>query len=71
MEEKVIIYGKAGWPYTTKARSAYGESAVYVDVKKDKDKLQEMLKFSNGTRKVPVIVKGENVDIGYGGTWGV
>jgi glutaredoxin len=39
-----------------------------VDVKKDKDKLQEMLKFSNGARKVPVIVKGENVDIGYGGT---
>jgi glutaredoxin len=34
----------------------------------DKDKLQEMLKISKGTRKVPVIVKGEKVEIGYGGT---
>jgi hypothetical protein len=30
-----------------------------------------MLKISKGTRKVPVIVKGEKVEIGYGGTWGV
>jgi glutaredoxin len=39
-----------------------------VDVVKDSDRLEEMLKFSNGARKVPVIVKGANVDIGYGGT---
>jgi len=31
-------------------------------------KLDEMLKFSNGTRQVPVIVEGEKVNIGYGGT---
>jgi hypothetical protein len=30
--------------------------------------LDEMLKFSNGARKVPVIVEGEKVEIGYGGT---
>jgi hypothetical protein len=30
-----------------------------------------MLKYSNGIRKVPVIVEGENVTIGYGGSWGV
>jgi hypothetical protein len=30
-----------------------------------------MLKFSGGVRKVPVIVEGEKVTIGYGGTWGV
>jgi hypothetical protein len=30
-----------------------------------------MLKFSGGERKVPVIVEGEKVTIGYGGTWGV
>jgi len=39
-----------------------------VDVKADRDGLKEMLKFSNGVRKVPVIVEGEKVQIGYGGT---
>lgn len=39
-----------------------------MDVKKDKDKLKEMLSFTNGSRKVPVIVEGDNVTIGYGGT---
>ena len=71
MEEKVIIYGKAGWPYTDEARSAYGDRATYVDVKKDSSKLAEMLKYSGGTRQVPVIVEGDKVKIGYGGTWGV
>jgi glutaredoxin len=31
-------------------------------------KLEEMLKFSCGERKVPVIVEGEKVTRGYGGT---
>jgi glutaredoxin len=39
-----------------------------VDVKKESDKLQEMLTHSGGVRKVPVIVEGEKVTIGYGGT---
>jgi hypothetical protein len=30
-----------------------------------------MLKYSKGVRKVPVIVEGKKVEIGYGGTWGV
>jgi hypothetical protein len=28
-----------------------------------------MLKFSEGVSSVPVIVEGEKVTIGYGGTW--
>ena len=71
MTKKVIIYGKGGWPHTQDARSAYGKDAQYVDVKKESDKLQEMLTHSGGVRKVPVIVEGEKVTIGYGGTWGV
>ena len=39
-----------------------------MDVVKDKNKLKEMLKVSNGTREVPVIVDGEKVKIGYGGS---
>ena len=70
-EKKVIIFGKEGWPYTTEARSAYGDQARYVNVQKDPAGMKEMLKFSKGTREVPVIVEGEKVKIGYGGSWGV
>ena len=71
MADKVIIFGKSSWPYTSQARSAYGEGAAYVDVVREPDKLKEMLKFSKGVRKVPVIVEGKKVEIGYGGSWGV
>jgi glutaredoxin len=30
--------------------------------------LDEMLKVSGGKRQVPVIVDGQNVSVGYGGT---
>jgi len=39
-----------------------------VDVKKEASRLQEMLMLSEGKRQVPVIVEGEKVTIGYGGT---
>ena len=71
MAEKVIIYGKNGWPYTDNARSAYGEHAQYKDIKAERGDLEEMLEYSGGVREVPVIVEGEKVTIGYGGTWGV
>ncbi len=71
MADKVIIYGKSGWPYTDKARSAFGDDAEYHDVTADSAKLQEMLKHSNGVREVPIVVKGGDVTVGHGGTWGV
>jgi len=37
-------------------------------VQSDSHKLEKMLEFSGGKREVPVIVKGENVSIGFGGT---
>jgi glutaredoxin len=36
-------------------------------VKQNSQKLDEMLKASNGTRKVPVIVDGGKVSIGFAG----
>ncbi len=41
---------------------------TYHDVKKDSGKLDEMLRLSNGRRQVPVIVEGEKVTVGYGGS---
>jgi hypothetical protein len=37
-------------------------------VKTDAAKLDEMLKYSQGKRKVPVIVEGDKVTVGYGGS---
>ena len=71
MKEKIIIFGKDAWPFTLKAREAYGNLAEYVNVKTDTAKLDEMLTYSGGVRKVPIIVEGDKVIIGYGGTWGV
>lgn len=51
-----------------KAREAYGAEADYFDVKLDAAKLDEMLKYSKGQRKVPVIVEGGKVSVGYGGS---
>jgi len=36
-------------------------------VKQDARKLNEMLIWSDGQRKVPVIVEGKKVTVGYGG----
>jgi glutaredoxin len=37
-------------------------------VKQSQENMDAMLKWSNGQRKVPVIVQGDEVIIGYGGT---
>jgi hypothetical protein len=37
-------------------------------VKADRKQLDEMLKFSKGERRVPVIVENGVVTIGFGGT---
>jgi len=68
MAGEVIIYGRAGCPFTDKAIADYGEKAKYFDVQADSEKLQEMLSLSDGARKVPVIAVGGKVIIGYGGT---
>ena len=40
----------------------------YRNVKKDPAELSRMLEFSGGRRDVPVIVDGDRVTIGFGGT---
>jgi glutaredoxin len=37
-------------------------------VKEDAEKLKDMLLYAKGVSKVPVIVEGGKVTIGYGGT---
>jgi len=68
----VFIFGKDTWPYTQAARDDFQRRQVsfeYVNVKKDPAGLRRMLEFSKGRRAVPVIVDGDQVTIGFGGTW--
>ena len=75
MADTVLIFGKNTWPYTIAAREAYkkkGADVEYVDVLSDSEKLNTMLKYSNGSRKVPIIVDQGNISIGFNGrAWGV
>jgi len=75
MEEKVLIFGKNTWPHTTAARGAFSKKekhVEYFDVVSDAARLDEMLKYSGKTRKVPVIVENGKVSIGFNGkAWAV
>ena len=71
MDRTVLIYGKTSCPYTQAARREYSKQDViveYKDVLEDAACMDEMLKLSNGKRLVPVIVEGEKITIGFGGT---
>ena len=75
MPDKILIFGKDAWPYTRAARAAFakeGRQVEYFNVIEVVGYLETMLKYSNGTRKVPVIVEGKTVTIGFeGDTWGI
>lgn len=67
----VLIFGKDSCPYTLAARDHYRDEGIpfeYRNVKKDPAELGRMLQFSGGRRDVPVIVDGDRVTIGFGGT---
>jgi glutaredoxin 3 len=67
----VLIYGKENCPYTAAARADYERRNVaveYIDVKKNRAAIDQMLVHSDGHRRVPVIVDGGKVTIGWGGT---
>lgn len=67
----VVIYGKDNCPYTSAAREDHAARKIpfqYVNVVADAAQLREMLKHSKGVRKVPVIVDGDKVIIGFNGT---
>lgn len=70
MSEKIKIYGKDTCPFTTAARDALaksGKDIEYINVLANIGDLEEMLKYSNGQRRVPIIVEGENVSVGFRG----
>ena len=59
-----LIYGKQGCPHTLRARQAM-PLARFIDVLADPRALEEMLRFTGGARRVPVIKRGRAVEIGF------
>ncbi len=67
----ILVYGKETCPYTTRARKEFAERGVtfkYLDVQKDPVALRRMLRLTDGDRRIPVIVTGDEVSVGFGGT---
>jgi glutaredoxin len=63
-DETLRIYGKEGCPHTMRAREALPK-AEFVDVLAEPAGLEEMLRLTGGVRRVPVIVRGDAVEIGF------
>jgi glutaredoxin 3 len=65
-----VIFGKDACPYTQAALDEYRRrgDVEYVNVARSRADLDRMLVHSAGKRRVPVIVEGEKVTIGFGGT---
>lgn len=66
MTEQILIYGKIGCPHTNRARAAI-EDHRFIDVLENPANLEEMLQLSDGKRRVPVIVSGKEVSVGFNG----
>jgi len=67
----VLIFGKENCPYTAAARADYDSRDIdveYIDVRKSREAMEQMLGYSGGQRRVPVIVEDGKVTIGFGGT---
>jgi len=43
-------------------------TVIYLDVKEDAQALAEMLRLTEGNRQVPVMVEGDKISIGFGGS---
>jgi hypothetical protein len=43
-------------------------TVIFRDVKVDGQAMADMLRLTQGSRKVPVLVEGETISIGFGGT---
>lgn len=61
---ETIIYGKPTCPHTKRALAAHPE-ARFVDVLADEANLAEMLRLTNGVRRIPVIVRDGEITVGY------
>lgn len=70
MSEEVVIYTKPGCPYCRAAKedmASRGVSFTEHDVTSDASVKEEAIRLA-GQAKVPVIVRGGEVTVGFGGS---
>ncbi len=63
---EILIYGKPTCPHTRRALDAHPD-AKFIDVLMNPSDMEEMLKLSEGRRRIPVVVKNGQVTVGYNG----
>lgn len=71
MAGPVEIFGKEGCGFTRAAREEYaarGVAVTYHDVRRDAAAMARFLELSGGERRVPLVLDGGRVTIGWGGT---
>jgi len=69
-EKEITIYATPTCPFCKAAKEDLDRKGIKykeIDVSKDAEELEKMLRIS-GKRLVPVMVNGENVTVGFGGT---
>lgn len=70
MIKNVTIYTKPACPFCMAAKADLklkGVEYIEYNVKADPEKLKEMLQLNGGQKKVPTIVDGERVTVGFAG----
>jgi len=68
--KSVTIFTKPGCPFCMAAKADLkfkGVEYIEYNVKADAQRLEEMLQLNGGERKVPTIVEGEKVTVGFAG----
>ncbi|MEZ7195306.1 UXX-star selenoprotein family 1 [Pseudodesulfovibrio karagichevae] len=61
---EIVIYGKPTCPHTKRALAAHPE-ARFVDILASEANMEEMLRLSDGQRRIPVIVEDGRVCVGF------
>lgn len=70
MTKSVTIYTKPGCPFCMAVKADLklkGIEYTEYNVKANAQRLEEMLQLNGGQRKVPTIVNGERVTVGFAG----
>lgn len=65
----IIIYTKNGCPYCKSAKESFvGDNKQFteINVSENPEKIEELVKVA-GVRKVPVIIDGDKVTVGFNG----
>jgi len=68
--QEVVIYTKPGCPYCATAKQDLEERGVSYEEISTEDNpsaVQEVMRLSNGSGIVPILVRGDEVKVGFGG----